>query len=202
MTQFRFLLFLILFLAPSDRAEAWSCSEWPPAISENSQNAPTQQQLLRHHSIALSSRLPNTLAEGEKIVVGKFTRNTSTPFLHEKQLEDVRAMLWPPTEKVKMPFQIEYTYLDAYSFSGHKLEGSTLVQFTSGSVDLRVTISAEYEGIVDVLPTTEHDVMGVLKPGGAGRKFELTTSHCPSYIQIEPAQLSDLLKCYEEAMCR
>lgn len=100
-----------------------------------------------------------------------------------------------------MPYQVEYTYFNAFSFAGHEMEGTTLLPFSSGSIDMRVTISAEYEGIVDVLPTTEHVVIGVLKQGGAGRKFELTTSPCPSYIQIEQVQLVDLLECYEDAEC-
>ena len=190
------LTMLPLFLA--GQAQAWTCVPPGGFIVENTL---TEEEVLRQRSKGIADVIANAL-DGDIIVVGRFSRNVPTPFLHEEQLEGIRAQYWPPSENVQMPHQIEYTYLQAYSFEGQKLVDATLVPFSAEAIVARVSISAEYEGIVDVLPTTERDVIGILRSGYGGRALELTTSLCPSYYQIESAQMSDLLECYRDGLCK
>ncbi|MBE1292591.1 MAG: hypothetical protein GJ677_08890 [Rhodobacteraceae bacterium] len=147
-TRFRFLLLIFMTLIAVGQAEAWSCGEPDVVFLENRENAPTEAEVLRHRSIAIAARLLDTLVDGEKIVVGRFKRNEPAPLLHEDQLDQIRAMYWPPSKDVKMPYSIEYTYFGVYSFTGHELVGATLVPFATSAIDAQVSISAEYEGIV------------------------------------------------------
>jgi len=100
-----------------------------------------------------------------------------------------------------MPYRIEYTYFGAFSFTGHEIVGATVVPFATSVIDAQVSISAEYEGIVDALPTTESNVIGVLRTGRNEQGFKIETFPCPSYFEINQDQLSDLMKCYSEGLC-
>lgn len=77
-----------------------------------------------------------------------------------------------------------------------------LIPFEAENIDARVSIYANYEGIVDSLPPTEGDVIGVLRSFHDGTTLRLTTLLCPSYHQINSAQLADLLDCYGDGACQ
>jgi hypothetical protein len=191
----------------ADQVNAWSCLPVGSSIEISGDNAPTEEEILRQRSEGIAEYLHNSLRGGGVAVVGRFSRNVAVPFLHEDQLEGIRALYWPPAEDIQMPYRIEYTYTGAYTFVGHELIDAVLVPFSADVIDARVSISAEYEGIVDALPTTEFDVIGVLNTGSLNTgsrlgTFELQASPCPSYFEIEPVQLTDLLECYADGSCQ
>lgn len=201
-TKAELLPFTILCLFLAGQAQAWSCLPLTGPLYLNSENPLTEEEILRLGSQRIANYVGNALRDGDFIVIGQFSQNAQTPFLHEEQFEGIRAMYWPPTENVQMPYLIEYSYPGAYGFEGHKVVDATLVPLSVDAIDARVSISAEYEGIVDQLPEMESDVIGVLRSENGGRRFELTASICPSYYEIGPAQVADLLECYRDGSCQ
>lgn len=171
-------------------------------ILEVNDNPLTEEEILRQRSKGIADRFPNTVWDEYVVVVGQFIKNTDPPFLHEEQLEEIRSLFWPPAENVQMPYQIEYTYLNAYRFEGHQILSGELVPLVVENIDARISIFAEYEGTVDSLPPTGSDVVGVLRPVLEGKRLELTASLCPTYHPIEPPQVIDLLACINEGECR
>jgi hypothetical protein len=189
-----------LFLA--DQAQAFTCVDQYDLPEEIGENTPTIEEILRYRSKEIADTAAQT-NEDRIVVIGRFTRNEPILFLHEEQLDGIRALYWPPTDDVVMPSRIEYTYNDAYSFEGHKIENAKLVPFSADALNVRVFITSEYEGLVDVLPETDREVIGTLhRDRYDARTFELSISFCPTYFQIEPAQVSDLLECYSSGSCQ
>lgn len=189
-----------LLLFNMGEARAFSCMP-PGLVIEADKAFQTEQQVLRHRSISISDRFSN-LSDSYFIVVGRFERNSDKPFLHEEQLENIRAMYWPPSEEIKMPYQIEYYYLDAFSFEGYKIDAGKKFAFPTKPINARISISAEYEGVIDLLPKTGVNVIGVLRTVFGGRAYELTTAICPTYYEIDDAQIFDLHACYQDGSCR
>ena len=188
----------ILLFALAGQAQAWGCLPLVGMILYDNDNPLTEEQVLRHRSKDIADYLRNTLQGDDVVVVGQFFRNTDLPFLHEDQLEGIRALYSSRSEDVQMPYLTEYAYIGAYRFEGHSLIDAGLVPYSGNSIDAHVSISADYGGIVDQLPITGVDIIGVIR---VGSNLEVTTSYCPSYFQIENSQVSDLLTCYEEAEC-
>ena len=203
MTIKKFKIFLLMAspFVLAGQANAWSCLPVGGLIEISGDHAPTEEEILRQRSEGIAEYLHNSLRGGGITVVGRFSRNAAVPFLHEDQLEGIRELYSPPSEDVKMPYRIEYTYTGAYTFVGDELIDAVLVPFSADVIDARISISAEYEGIVDALPTTGFDVIGVLKTGDRLGAFELQASPCPSYVVIDPVQLTDLLECYADGSC-
>ena len=197
-----FLLSTIWMLLLSGQARAWSCTPAGGFIIEDSENPLTAEEIRRLRSKWFANVLDNGRVDGDVVVFGQLFRKTHIPFLHEEQLDAIRARYWPPSDSVQMPYRIEYTYTDAYRFEGHQLLDGDLIPFVADSIDANVSISADYEGIIDTLPPTGSDVLGTLRAIYDGRRLELTTSLCPSYYQVSPAQVADLLECYNEGACR
>ena len=177
-------------------ATAWSCI-FPIQFVEGSIS---EEEMRRQTSKAIFEHLLSS-PKGDLVVFGQFTKNVEVPFLHEEQLEEIRGLFWPPAENVQMPYQIEYTYLDAFRFEGHQILNDELVPLVKEGIDVRISISAEYEGIADVFPPLGSDVIGVLRSVLEGRRLELTATPCPTYLPIEPSQVKDLLTCIDEGEC-
>lgn len=143
--------------------------------------------------------------EDDLVVVGRFTQTDERSFLHLDQLDELRGMYWPRSDSTMMPMNIEYWYRSAFRFDGSQIVDGSLVPFSSTHIDACVSISAEYEGIVDQLPVTDQDVIGVLHLAWSSAEYstyELSASVCPSYDPAKPAQLQDLLACYREGECQ
>ncbi len=194
-----FILFALLTFRP-DTANAWTCSFLDRLFHLNSQTSQTEAELLRDKSLLFAEHL-STRRDGEFVVFGRLFKTAASPFLHEEQLEGIRALYWPPSEAVQMPNRIEYTYLGAYRFEGHRLLDGILIQFVAEDIDARVSISSEYEGIVDLLPPTDIYVAGILRRYQNNKRVELVTSPCPTFYSISPLEQADLLKCFAEGAC-
>ncbi|MEO9822204.1 MAG: hypothetical protein ABJ370_03060 [Paracoccaceae bacterium] len=194
-------LFSLLLLALAGQAKAWSCVPLSGHIAPTIVPM-TEHEVLRQFSRNVADYLRTVRQDNDIIVVGRFSRKTTIPFLHEDRLEGVRDLYEAHrSADVQMPYEIEYSYIGAFGFDGQKLVDATLVPFSVDQIDARVSISADYEGVVDVLPTTEHDVIGILRSNRDRNTFEVTSSICPTYFRIESNQLSDLLACYAEGNC-
>lgn len=198
MTLKRAGLLMIVSLCVGTQAHALSCSDPGDLMVAPDEEPPTRSEILRLRSISIA----NARKGEDIIVVGQFSRNSPVPFLHDEQFDDITAMLGFDHSDVQRPHWIEFSYPWAYSFDGHKVDDARLVPFSSDAIGARVTISAEYEGIVDQLPAASSDVIGVLRSQYGGRSFELTTDSCPTYDPADPAQVSDLLTCYREGECQ
>lgn len=194
--------FMAFSLLLAGQVQAFSCEPPGSFVVESSENSLTSEETRRRYSEALADWFANAHRDSGFIVVGRFFRNNTPPLLHEEQLDDIRTLYWPGSEDVQMPNEIRYRYLGAYRFEGHRLENAVLVPFSTKVIDASVTISAEYAGVVDLLPKTETYVVGVLRPSFRANAYELTTSICPSYHQIETDQVADLLECYRIGPCR
>jgi len=196
------LLLTALSLFQAEKASAWTCI-YPEglAIEESKESALSEVEVLRMHSLWFADHLL-TRRDGDVLVLGQFTKNASLPFLHEEQYQEIQKQYWPVSEKIQMPHQIEYTYLDAYRFEGHQIVEGQLVPFEVADIDAHVTISSNYSGTVDSLPPLESVVIGVLQSYRDGKRLELTTSICPTYHPIQPDQIADLLQCFADGACQ
>ncbi len=190
--------FMVLSLFQAGEANALICEELEESIFER---LLPQDKVLRLRSLSLAEILENK-RDGEVMVLGRFYKTTKLPFLHEEQLEAILAQYWPPSEDVQMPWQIEYFYLSAYRFEGHQFIDGKFIPFTAENIDARFSISAHYGGMFDKLPPTEIDVIGALQFTNGEKTYEVTTSPCPTYEQIEPSQAVDLLQCFVDGECR
>ncbi|MEP3945429.1 hypothetical protein [Ascidiaceihabitans sp.] len=185
----------------TDVAKAWSCPiPGEPLIVDNALS-PTGDAWLRRKSQWLAQHFEYENTDPIVTVVGQFSRTSTTPFLHETLVDQMRAMYWPLTDDVQMPMTTEFTYQSAYSFEGHKIEGTMLVPFVAQHIRMRIAISADYGGIMDTLPRTESMVIGILHSTHNGKALELVTSFCPTYFPISPEQLSDFLECKSSGEC-
>jgi len=191
---------LALLLSIPGPAKAWTCQGPDLVIYDTSQTVPTQAEVLRQTSLNLAKTF-GRLDQNEFIVFGEFQRNSVGRFLHETLLEDLRALYGAPSDTVEMPIETEFTYLRAYRFVGHRHVHGNLAPFSSATIDARVSISAEYEGLVDMLPKERLHVVGVLRSKEIGAGFELRTGFCPSYFAVSPALQADILRCYADGMC-
>lgn len=196
----RSLLLACLLASQVDKASAWSCVFPELLVFPVDEPLPSEEEMLRLRSIELS-KFVRVRQDADIVVFGQFFKNEASPFLHERQLEDIRALYWPPSKNTQMPARIEYTYFDAYRFEGHQILGGELVPFADESIDIRISISAEYEGMADTLPPTSQDVIGVLRSSPRRNRLELNASACPTYISIESSQLADLLACISDGEC-
>lgn len=192
------LCFMVLSLFPAGEANALICEELEESFFERWL---PQDKALRLRSLSLAEILENK-REGEVKVLGRFYKTTELPFLHEEQLEAILSQYWPPSEDVQMPWQIEYFYFSAYRFEGYQLVDGKFIPFTAESIDARFSISAHYFGMSDELPPTEIDVLGALQFSNGENAYEVTTSPCPTYEQVEPSQVADLLECFADDECR
>ncbi len=192
------LCFMVLSLFQAGEANALICEELEESIFER---LLPQDKVLRLRSLSLAEILENK-RDGEVMVLGRFYKTTKLPFLHEEKLEAILAQYWPPSEDVQMPWQIEYFYLSAYRFEGHQFIDGKFIPFTAENIDARFSISAHYGGMFDKLPPTEIDVIGALQFRNGEKTYEVTTSPCPTYEQIEPSQAVDLLQCFVDGECR
>ncbi|WP_037317337.1 hypothetical protein [Ruegeria halocynthiae] len=188
---------MVLSLFQAGEANALSCEE--PEVSIFEHLLP-QDKVLRLRSLSLAEILKNK-RDGEVMVLGRFYNKVKLPFLHEEQIEAIRAQYWPPSENVQMPDHIEYTYSGAYRFEGHQFIDGEFIPLVAEEVDARFSISILYYGIVDLLPPTEIDVVGALRLTKGVNIYEVTTSVCPTYEQVEPAQMADLLQCFADGEC-
>jgi len=204
--SFRISAFVILFLLQAGKVSAFSC-EFPealvllndPTLNENGA-MPSEKELLRFRSIVLAESFQ--ARDGAVVVYGQFFKNEDSPFLHEKLLENIRSLYSRPSENTQLPVQIEYTYFNAYRFSGHQILNGELVPFVDDGVHVRISIFDAHEGMVDALPPTARDVFGMLRPSSKGKGMEVIASTCPTYLTIEPDQLADLLVCKRDGACR
>ena len=203
--SFRIPALAVLLLLQAEKVSAFSCvfpqALSPQALSPIDETLPTEEELQRLRSIELSKYI-QARKDTDLVVFGQFFKNEEAPFLHEKQLEDVRSLYWPPSENTQLPAQIEYTYFDAYRFIGYQILNGELVPLIDEGVDIRISIYAEYEGIVDALPLTTTEVLGMLRPSPKRNSMEIVATACPTYIPIDPSQLADLLTCMSEGECR
>lgn len=194
-------LFLTCSLALQvEEARAWSCTFPEVLLFPADEPVPSEEEMLRLRSIELS-KLVQASQETDLVVFGKFSKNEASPFLHEQQLENIRALYWPPSKNIQMPAQIEYTYFDVYRFEGHQILNGELVPFADEGIDIRISIFAEYGGLADALPPTSQDVIGVLRPSLRRNKLEIDASPCPTYIPIGSSQLANLLACINDGEC-
>lgn len=197
----RSLLLMFFLAAQAQTASAWSCTFSEALLVPADEPVPSEEEMLRLRSIELS-KFVQFGQEADLVVFGQFIKNETSPFLHERQLENIRALYWPPSKSTQMPAKIEYTYIDAYRFEGHQILNGELVPFADEGIDIRISIFAEYEGIADALPPTSRDVIGMLRPSIRRNKLEIVSSHCPTYFPIGSSQLTDLLACISEGECR
>jgi hypothetical protein len=194
------LLLAGFFALQAETASAWSCVFPELFVVPIDEPLPSEEELLRLRSIELS-KFVRVRQDADLVVYGRFFKNDPSPFLHEGQLENIRALYWPPSKTTQMPAQIEYTYFDAYRFEGHQIMNGELIPFADEGIDIRISIFAEYEGIADALPPTSEDVIGVLLPSRGLNRLEIEASACPTYIPIEASQLADLLTCIKSGEC-
>lgn len=193
----------ILPLVFAGQALAWGCIPAGGLIIEPDENSSiTEKDIIRTRSKWYAERLRQAASGQDVVVFGKLFRNRPGVFLHELQVGGLRDMYDSPPSGVKLPWQLQYTYPEAYRFEGHIFENGTLRPFSVGGIDARVSISEDYEGIMDALPVTDTDVLGVLRSIRSGNRFELTLSPCPSYYQLDQDELADLLDCYAEGVCQ
>ena len=194
-------LLLAGFLAfQAETASAWSCVYPELLVFPADEPVPSEEEELRLRSIAIW-KFVQARQDADLVVFGQFFRNQASPFLHEQQLENIRALYWPPSKNTQMPARIEYAYFDAYRFEGHQILNGKLVPFADERIDIRISIFAEYEGIVDVLPLTSRDVIGVLRPSLGRNRLEIEASPCRTYTPIESSQLADRLACISDGEC-
>ena len=196
----RSLLLAGLLALEAETASAWSCAYPEMLVRPIDEHLTSEEEVLRIRSIEISKFI-EARQDVDLVVFGQFFKNEASPFLHERQLENIRELYWPPSESTQMPAQIEYTYFDAYRFEGHQILNGKLVPFADKSIDVRISIFAEYEGMADALPLTSRDVIGVLRPSQRQNRLEVVASPCPTYIPIEPSQLADLLACISDGDC-
>ncbi|MEP6018827.1 MAG: hypothetical protein ABJ251_10140 [Paracoccaceae bacterium] len=182
-------------------ATALSCRFPEQLVAPYDEERFSEDDIRRHRSKVIFESL-RTRDGASILVFGQFAKNDGAPFLHEEQIEEIRGLFWPPSENIQMPYQIEYSYLDAFRFDGQQILNGKLVPLVLESIDARISISAEYEGIVDALPDTGMDVIGVLRPVLEGKRLEITASPCPTYQPVEASQVTDLLVCINEGECR
>ncbi len=197
----RSLLLTCFWALQAETVSAWSCTFPEVFFFPADGSVPSEEEMLRLRSIELS-KFVQASQDSDLVVFGKFFKNKASPFLHERQLENIRALYWPPSKNTQMPAQIEYTYFDAYRFEGHQILNGELVPFADEDIDIRISIFAEYEGIADALPPASRDVIGVLRPSLRRNKLEIGASPCPTYIPIGSSQLVDLLACINDGECR
>nr|WP_319948221.1 hypothetical protein [uncultured Shimia sp.] len=196
------LLLVVFLVLQGGKVSAWNCNLPEALVFPTDETSLSEKEMLRFRSLALSKFL-QPRQEADVVVFGQFFKNSTSPFLHEEQLESIRALYWPPSEDIQMPAKMEYTYFDALRFEGLQILDGELVPFIAESVDVRISILAENEGIVDALPPTGDEVIGVLRSPMTGRKsLEATASPCPTYLPVEPFQLADLLVCINNRECR
>ena len=195
---------LIACLAGLGQAHAWSCPipGMGGYVVGSSEVAPSEETLRRLKSRDLAERFRANRDAGFPLVLGRLSQNSDLTFLHESQLDEIRSHYWPPSNSAQMPASFTYTYWDAYRFEGHRLLGTTLVPFSTDSIDLRISVIAEYQGAVGSLPVTERDIIGVLRPDEAGGNFSVQTDLCPSYFEIDAEGIEDLLACYRSGDCQ
>lgn len=196
----RSLLLMVFLALQVETASAWSCIFPEVLFVPADESLPSEEEMLRLRSIDLS-KFVQASQDADLVVFGQFFKNDASPFLHEQQLENIRALYWPPSKNTRMPAQIEYTYFDAYRFEGHQILDGELVPFVDDGIDIRISIFAEYEGIADALPPTSRDVIGVLRPSLRRNKLEIVASACPTYTPIGSSQLADLLACINDGEC-
>ncbi len=195
-------LLLTCFLAlQAQTASAWICTFPEVILASADEPLPSEEEMLRLRSIEIS-KFVQASQDSDIVVFGQFLKNEASPFLHEQQLENIRALYWSPSKNTQMPAQIEYTYFDAYRFEGHQILNGELVPFADEGIDIRISIFAEYEGIADALPPTSRDLIGVLRSSQRRNRLEIDASPCPTYLPIGSSQLADLLACINDGECR
>ncbi len=199
--KLRWVCLVVLSLAIPAPAQAVIC--WFPhdPVLEAGADLPSEAEHLRYRSQAFSRWLGRRNSERDVIIVGRFSQNSEEPFFHEEKIVRLRRLFSSGTTDTMMPSQIDYTYRNAFSFDGLQLIDGASHPFQADSIDMRITISEEYEGVVDVLPSTGHDVIGILRSVREGAAWEIDSWICPSYLPIEAAQVEDLLACYNEGAC-
>lgn len=195
------LLLAGFFALQAETASAWICAFPELRAFPIDEPFPSEEEMLRLRSIELS-KFVQSGQEANLVVFGQFFKNEASPFLHERQLENILALYRSPSENTQLPTQIEYTYFDAYRFEGHQILNGELLPFEEENIDIRISIFDAYEGIVDGLPLTSRDVIGVLRPSQRRNRLEVTASPCPTYTPIETSQLADLLACISDGECR
>ena len=197
----RSLLLTCFWVLQAKTASALNCALPEVLLFPEDNSVLSEEEMLRLRSIELS-KVVQVSQDVDLVVFGQFFKNEASPFLHEQQLENIRALFWPPSQTTQMPAQIEYTYFDAYRFEGHQILNGELVPLVDEGIDIRISIFAEYQGMADALPPTSRDVIGVLRPSPRRNKLEINASPCPTYTPIESSQLADLLTCINDGECR
>jgi len=194
------VLLSFVFVAFGGTAQAHSCifPQIPllPIDETPRTDAETLRATSKNYAELFQEREPTDI-----LVFGQFKKTNPEPFLHEEHIEALRDRnIYEPN----MPYRVEYTYLDAYEFSGHRLENGALVPFSVDGIDLKVSFVAEYDGLLDLLPGEATDLIGILRhlKWGARPNYEIETAACPTYHSIEPLVLEELLVCYREGACR
>ena len=162
---------------------------------------PSEEEMQRFRSVEIWKFI-QVRQDADFVVVGHFSKTEATPFLHEQQLENIRALYRSPSQNTQMPARIDYTYFDAYRFEGHQILNGELVPFSDESIDIRISMFADYAGLADALPPTSGDVIGVLRPSPRRNRLEIVALACHTYIPIESSQLADLLTCIRDGECR
>lgn len=170
-------------------------------LFEEGQEPTDHAERLRQVSKTLTKKLSAKNDDSKLLVIGRFTRTSHLPFLHELHFEDIQDRYGPSSTDTQMPNRIEYHYIGAYTFEGLRNVGTEFVPFSTKSVNVRVSIQDEHEGALSLLPATHTDVIGVLTSVSLGRATEATSSLCPTYVSIDAEQKADLLACYRSGEC-
>ncbi len=182
---------------------AFTCEPPGAHVISHTEQPFSRAEKLRLHSTDLARHLAWQMHDGDgKIVVGRFFRNTTKQFLHEKHYESIQYAYWPPSDETQMPARIEYSYQGVFRFEGSQISDGKLVPFSAKEIDAHITISSDYSGVVDQIPAIDREVIGVLKSSRNGRAFQVTTSICPTYFMVEGEQVKDLLACFDQGECK
>lgn len=128
-------------------------------------------------------------------------RNNDAPFFHETHVEQFRTELMK-RQPTNTPASIQYTYRKAFRFDGLRVENGEPVEFRNDNIDAQVAIISDYGGILTTLPPTGRTVYGILHTNPVTEGHGITSWICPSYFEIQPDQLQDLIACYRSGQCR
>ena len=162
----------------------------------------SREELLRGRSLRISDMWLRLGNEDKIGVVGRFSKVEPRQYLHEEYLQKFFVLLRSKRTDVQIPEYIEFEYMGAYESVGYKNADGTLVPLEDTELGVKFLLTDNDWSILTAMPPTEKDVVGFLQTASGHYGLNVTAYPCPSYGEIEPDQLSDLLECYRAGECQ
>jgi len=184
-----FILSFVLALVPT-LSYAFSCVPLEPLYLVGEE--PSQVQRAEDRAKIIHGLFAERALD-QFVVVGSFRRATDKELQHHRIFESYRIAIADEQQELLLPSSIQFTYVNEFSFRGSRIVGGALVSFKTDKIEMRVSVSQEYEGSSDQIPPLGKRVVGLMIEG-SGQWSIVETNPCGTFFEISDYELQILLQ--------